>query len=395
MPFTEPAQLQHQIAATMAFYHPRCIDPQAGFFHYLTDDGQRYNRERRHLLSSAGYIAIYARHAAYSGDNEYLAWARHGLRYLETYHYQTRRQSYAWTLDHHRPDDATPRCEGLAAILLAYAALLRAGAQEASRGLTRVYHLLETHFYEPHWQRYADEADPNWQLTDYRSQRANLQVVEALLDAYEATQVSGYLTRARDVARSLWRQRMLLDDGWLWEHYDADWQPDFTFHRDRPEDAFRPWGFQIGDQLKWAHQLIRLSCLEGAESWMREIAQRLFIETVDSAWDTRHGGLMRSLDFNRLPLDRDKHYWVQAEALAVAAWLGDLTGEARYWRWFDRLGHYCWQVFVDHRHGAWFATLTPENRRYSREKSPAGKTDQASLMACHALLTIMRRRLAA
>ena len=36
--------LRAHIAATMAFYHPRAIDPRGGFFHYFKDDGTVYDR---------------------------------------------------------------------------------------------------------------------------------------------------------------------------------------------------------------------------------------------------------------------------------------------------------------------------------------------------------------
>ena len=34
--------LRSHIADTMAFYHPRAIDPKGGFFHYFRDDGPLY-----------------------------------------------------------------------------------------------------------------------------------------------------------------------------------------------------------------------------------------------------------------------------------------------------------------------------------------------------------------
>ncbi|MDE2086951.1 MAG: AGE family epimerase/isomerase, partial [Xanthomonadaceae bacterium] len=37
--FNSPAFLRRHIADTMAFYHPRAIDPAGGFFHYFKDDG--------------------------------------------------------------------------------------------------------------------------------------------------------------------------------------------------------------------------------------------------------------------------------------------------------------------------------------------------------------------
>ncbi|WP_110648245.1 AGE family epimerase/isomerase [Salinicola peritrichatus] len=392
MPLTTPHQIEQHIDKIMSFYHPRCIDPQAGFYHYLTDDGHVYNRTHRHLVSSARYVIVYARYAMHSGNAEYLAWARHGLKYLEESHYQTRTQGYAWTLDHGKPDDTTQHCQGLACVLLAYATALKAGIPEARGNLYRVHELQTRRFFEPHRGLYASTADEHWHVSGYRGQSANMHSCEALVAAFEATGDRAFVERAFDIARALWLKLAPMGNGWLWEHYDSNWRIDFDYHRDRPDDLFRPWGFQIGHQTEWAKLLVMLARHFPEEQWLVETAERIFIEAVEAGWDTRHGGLVRGVDFNREFLDRDKLYWAQAESLATAAMLGDLTSESRYWRWYDKLANYAWQHMIDHQHGAWYRILTPDNRRYSKEKSPATKTDYHTLGACYEILPIMRRQ---
>lgn len=392
MPLTTPQQIEQHIARIMAFYHPRCIDPQAGFHHYLTEDGDLYNRHRRHLLSSTQYVINYARYAMHTGNAEYLAWARHGLKYLEEAHFRTRTQGYAWVLDHGEPNDDIQHCDGLAFVLLAYATALQAGILEAREGLYRAHDTQHRHFFESRWHLYAADADAHWHLGPYRGQLANLRSCEALLAAYAATQDDRFLDLAQRTAGAVWQRLAPMGDGWIWEHYDADWKIDFDYHRDRPDDWLRPWGFQIGHQTAWARLLVTLAGLRPGEEWMLPTAKRLFIEAVDAGWDRKHGGLIYGVDFNRAPLNRDKVYWVQAGSLAAAARLGECTGEARYWRWYDRIANYCWQHMVDHEHGAWYRVLTADNRRYSKEKSPAGKTDYHTLDACYDMLSIMRRQ---
>ena len=34
---------------TMTFYHPHCMDPAGGFYHFYKDDGTIYDRKSRHL----------------------------------------------------------------------------------------------------------------------------------------------------------------------------------------------------------------------------------------------------------------------------------------------------------------------------------------------------------
>ena len=46
--------------------------------------------------------------------------------------------------------------------------------------------------------------------------------------------------------------------------------------------------------------------------------------------------------------------------------------------WMERVK---WAHFVDHKYGAWYRILTCDNRKYSDEKSPAGKTDYHTMGA--------------
>ena len=82
------------------------------------------------------------------------------------------------------------------------------------------------------------------------------------------------------------------------------------------------------------------------------------------------------------------------ESLAAAALLADQAAQAgdtvaatRYWNDYDRLWVYSWEHFVDHTYGAWYRILTCDNRKYSDEKSPAGKTDYHTMGACYEVLT--------
>ena len=55
---------------------------------------------------------------------------------------------------------------------------------------------------------------------------------------------------------------------------------------------------------------------------------------------------------------------------------------------------YSWKHFVDHMYRAWYHILTRENRKYSDEKSPAGKTDYHTIGGCYEVLNVIRQRIA-
>jgi mannose/cellobiose epimerase-like protein (N-acyl-D-glucosamine 2-epimerase family) len=252
---------------------------------------------------------------------------------------------------------------------------------------------MEQHFWEPAHSLYADEASADWQLAAYRGQNANMHGCEAMLAAFEATQDASYLTRALTLAEAITqRQAALADTGLgrlVWEHYRADWSIDWDYNRDDQTNIFRPWGFQTGHLTEWAKLLLQLEAHlppDRRPAWLLPTAQRFFDTAMQRGWDPIHGGLVYGFAPDGAVCDADKYFWVQAESFAAAALLALRTGDDAYWVWYERLWAYSWAHMIDHRYGAWYRILTPDNRAYSDEKSPAGKTDYHTMGACYDVL---------
>jgi mannose/cellobiose epimerase-like protein (N-acyl-D-glucosamine 2-epimerase family) len=381
--------LRSHIAHTMAFYHGRAHDPAGGFFHYFRDDGTVYDRAHRHLVSSTRFVFNYAMAAREFQQAEYLDEARWGLRYLREVHRDSASGGYAWTVRDGVPEDRSQQCYGVAFVLLAYSTAVKAGISEAAPWIDETWDLLEQRYWDPQARLYRDEASYDWTFSDYRGQNANMHMCEAMLAAYEATHAQRYLDRALLLAQRMTVDQAALADGLVWEHYDRDWQVDWKYNLDNPKHLFRPWGFQPGHQTEWAKLLMLLDRTTGA-AWCKPTAAKLFDRAVEHSWDAVNGGLAYGFAPDGKVCDDDKYFWVQAESLAAAARLAAGTGESRYWDWYERLWAYSWEHFVDHEHGAWYRILDARNRKYSDEKSPAGKTDYHTMGACYDVLAVLR-----
>ena len=392
--FRSETFLREHIAQTMAFYHPRAIDPAGGFFHYFLDDGTVYDAGHRHLVSSTRFVFNYAMAAIEFGKPEYLDATRHGLRYLRDVHRDASTGGYAWTLRDGKPEDRTNHCYGVAFVLLAYSTALKAGITETAAWMDETWNLLEKHFWDAEANLYRDEADPAWRFSTYRGQNANMHMCEAMLAAYQASREPRYLDRALTLARTMTQQQAKLANGLVWEHYHVDWSIDWDYHRDDPKHLFRPWGFQPGHQTEWAKLLMIMEPLlqerGQQEAWILPTAQHLFDTALARAWDPDHGGICYGFAPDGSICDGDKYFWVQAESLAAAALLHARTSDSKYDDWYINLWKYSWEHFIDHQHGAWYRILTQDNRKYSNEKSPAGKVDYHTMGACYEVLALIR-----
>jgi mannose/cellobiose epimerase-like protein (N-acyl-D-glucosamine 2-epimerase family) len=391
--FRNPGFLLEHIRHTMAFYHPRAIDPEGGFFHFWRDDGSIYDARTRHLVSSTRFVFNYAMAFRQFGDPDYLHAVRHGLAFLRSRHRNPATGGYAWMLDGARVSDATNHCYGLAFVLLACAHASMAGAEEAKPWIAETFELMERRFWEAPHGLYADEAIGDWSvLSPYRGQNANMHACEALLAAFDATGEARYLERAATLAHNVTVRQAALADGLVWEHYHCDWSVDRDYNRDDKTNIFRPWGYQPGHLVEWAKLLLileRHARLLEASDWLAPRATALFDAALARAWDGKHGGIVYGFAPDGTVCDGDKYFWVQAEAFAAAALLAHRTGEEKYWSWYDRIWAYSWQHLVDHRYGAWYRILTQDNRKISDEKSPAGKTDYHTMGACYEVLNVL------
>ncbi|MBU6470323.1 MAG: AGE family epimerase/isomerase [Gammaproteobacteria bacterium] len=374
----------------MAFYHPRAIDPAGGFFHYFKDDGSVYDTHHRHLVSSTRFVFNYAMAYREFANPAYLGAVHHGLRYLREVHRDARTGGYAWTIRDGHAEDRTNHCYGLAFVLLAYACARQAGIAQAADWMNETWDLLERYFWDEAAGLYRDEAGADWQFSNYRGQNANMHMCEAMLTAFESSNERRYLERALTLADNMTRHQAAKADGLVWEHYDQNWDVDWEYNRDNPKHLFRPWGFQPGHQTEWAKLLLILNRHLDIP-WLLPTARHLFDTALRRAWDNEFGGICYGFAPDGKICDTDKYFWVQAESLAAVALLAARTGEAEYWRWYERLWAYAWEYFVDHRYGAWYRILDRENRKYSDEKSPAGKCDYHTMGACYEVLRVLRK----
>jgi len=354
-----------------------------------------YDAATRHLVSSTRFVFTYAMAFRHFGKPEYLEQVRHGVAFLRNAHRNPATGGYTWLLKwaggRAEVLDAENHCYGLAFVLLAYSHALMAGVEEAREYIAETFALMEQRFWEPQHELYADQASADWsEVSSYRGQNANMHSCEALLAAYHATGDVAYLRRAELLAWNITQRQAGRANGMIWEHYKSDWSVDWEFNLHDKANLFRPWGYQPGHFTEWSKLLLQLEPL-GAHlsrdpSWLLPAAQKLFALAIDNAWDAQHGGIHYGFAPDKTICDADKYFWVQAETLAAAAQLAVRTGDAAYNAVYEKLWQYSWTHFVDHDHGAWYRILTADNRKYSDEKSPAGKVDYHTMGACYDIL---------
>ncbi|MGB1961787.1 MAG: AGE family epimerase/isomerase [Candidatus Puniceispirillaceae bacterium] len=393
--FTSPAFLTDHIASILDFYAPRARDPEGGFFHHFLDDGTVYDDATRHLVSSTRFVFNYASAFLHDGKDQHRDWAAHGLAYLRSHHQMPAiRQNlpghFCWQRNDTDIEDARAMAYGHAFVMLAAAHGVRAEIDGATDLLEESWQLMEDLFWDGDHSAYADERDQTLDiLSPYRGQNANMHAVEALLAAYESTNETRYLDRASIIAHKFTVAMTASTDGQIWEHYTTNWQHDWHYNIDKPDDLFKPWGYQPGHQVEWAKLLLQLNRHQPA-GWHLDRACGLFDTAMEKGWDPVHGGLVYGYAPDGSFCDATKYFWVQAEAIAASWRLFSVTGKESYRQHYLHLWQWSWDHLVDHNHGAWFRIVTRDGQWMEPYKSPAGKVDYHTLGACYDILDAMK-----
>lgn len=386
--FLSPDFIRKHTQSILDFYELTARDPKGGFFQNFLDDGTVFDPVNRHLVSSTRFVFNYAEAYRRGYGEHYANWAREGIDYLETKHKLSATQHYGWM--HGEQLDNTAMAYGQAFVILAYAHAHLAGVVDGRSKIAEIDKLLQSFFYQPEYRAYADQRSADLQQLDpYRGQNANMHLCEAYIAAYRATDEALYFDRADSLARRFAGELAEVSGGLIWEHYDTHWNPDWEYNIDKPDDLYKPWGFQPGHQTEWTKLLLQLNQLR-PDDWYVQRARALFDAAMNKGWDKEFGGLVYGFAPDGTFADANKYFWVQAESLAAAYRLYKVTGEQQYLDWYTRIWQYSWDHLVDHTNGAWYRIVARDGSKMTNEKSPMGKVDYHTLGACWDVLDCMK-----
>lgn len=384
--FTSPEFLDAHVRFILDFYEPNVRASDGGFHQCFRDDGSVYDTSMRHLVSSTRFVYNYANAYRHTGSDHYARWALEGLNFLQDAHRQPAGH-YAWTLAGDQVSDARAMAYGHAFVMLAAASCVRNNVCDATDMIDTVWAFMEDYFWEKDADAYADERDASLGTLDpYRGQNANMHMCEALVAAYEATGKAHFLDRACVLASRFAIDMADAHEGLIWEHYDSRWQRDMQYNIDKPDDLFKPWGFQPGHQVEWAKLLLQINTHNRDTRWV-DHARSLFDAAMIRGWDDQFGGLVYGFAPDGSFCDSHKYFWVHAEGFAAAWRLHKLTSEQRYLDDYNRLWAYSWEHLIDHEQGAWFRIKNRDGSKFDDLKSPPGKTDYHTMGACWDVLS--------
>jgi len=289
-----------------------------------------------------------------------------GLAALSREHRDPVAGGYFEAVGREGPADSTKTAYGHAHVLLAAASAWAAGHAEAMTVFEDALAVIDEHFWsEDDGAATTEACDRDWRtLEAYRGANSNMHLCECLLAAAEVGERPDLAGRAARIAARFIDGTARRHDWLLPEHYDLSWRPMLEYNRDRPDDPFRPYGATVGHSLEWSRLVICAGLATGRlDDWYIEAPEAMFELAVSVGWDTRHGGLAYTVDWDGTPANPDHYWWPVAEGIATSAYLLRVTGRARYEDWYRAFWDYAAEHLIDRERGGWYPELDARNRR--------------------------------
>ncbi|TDW96293.1 AGE family epimerase/isomerase [Dinghuibacter silviterrae] len=370
------------------FWMDHTIDPAGGFYGQIHANNEVEPGAPKGSVLNARILWTFA--AAYKQDPQtaYLQTATRAFDYIRAHFIDREYGGVYWTVDAKgKPLDTKKQVYALAFTiygLTEYAAAT--GSKEALDEAIRLYRDIETHSFDPTRGGYLEAFARDWSaLGDMRlsakdanekkTMNTHLHILEAYTNLYRVWKDDGLRVQTGRLITDFLHYMINPRTHHLVLFLDEDWTP-------------RSDTISFGHDIEASWLLLEAAEVIGSnDAFLRRAA----LDMVDAACKglAPDGALYYEYEPSRGHWRKEKHWWVQAEAMAglVHAW--QISGDAVYLERFERVWNFIDRRIIDHEGGEWVWGLHEDNSLMQGE-------DKAGLWKCpyhnsRALLEVSRR----
>ncbi len=383
------------------FWYDKSLDREhGGYIIHFDSDGQRRGTGTKMIVTQARTVWLFSRMArAGYRQQEYLDAAELGYRFLKDKMWDTTNGGFYWEVDatgarQLRPDKhlygQSFALHGLSEYYLA------SGKQEALDLATQLLTLIEEKAHDQTYGGYLESFQADWtpapaaqrsamgEPSGLKLMNTHLHLMEALATFYRA----GKLPLARE------RLRELIDIqsntvvrkplGACTDKYERDWTP-------RLDGNYATVSYGHDIENIW---LLMDACeAAGLSNYpFADLYKTLFRYSLKYGYDREYGGFFYTGAFSQPADDRNKHWWVQAEALVSALRMYRFTKNPQYLGIFEKTLDFIESNLVDWDHGEWHSLVTPAGRAQGDKANTwkAGYHNGRAMIECIDMLTAWR-----
>jgi cellobiose epimerase len=353
-----------------AFWYPKTLDRTNGGYLLNHDiEGRLKGPGTKMIVTQARMVWLFSRlaRAGYGGQN-YLEAADTGYRFMRDKMWDPASGGFFWEVDVTGDKRLRPKKHLYGQSFALYALseyYLASGKQEALDLALRLFNLMEEKTHDKTYGGYVEWFNEDWTSAapsepsymgepDFKLMNTHLHLLESMTAFYRASQLPLARERLLELIRIQSNAVVRKGLGACTDKYRRDWEPVLAGNFAR---------VSYGHDLENIWLLIDACDAAGISNYpLLDLYRALFEYSLKYGYDQAQGGFYYDGAFDRPAGNRDKSWWVQAEAAVSALYLYRLTHDAKYLRVFEKTYGWIEGHQADWKHGEWFETITPAGK---------------------------------
>ncbi|MFD2920179.1 AGE family epimerase/isomerase [Terrimonas rubra] len=386
-------EFQQELRAILQYWLQYTVDEtNGGFYGSVTNDNIPDTTAPKGLVLNSRILWAFAAAATHEYNQQYKEAADRSFDYIQQYFIDLTHGGAYWSVDAAgKPLDTKKQVYGIAFCIYGlseYVKLTR--SDQALQLAIDLYNNIETHARDITGEGYIEAFREDWsviadlRLSDKDSNtpkttNTHLHIVEAYANLYEVWPDEQLRKNIKNLLTIF--DQFIIDRNTyhLKLFFTREWQS---------QTAVCSFGHDI--EAAWLLQ----HCAEVIESsihtqYFKSLAVKMAQTTLN--WVDKDGALWYELDISSKTINRQKHWWVQAEAMVGFYNAYQLTGNKLYVQLCGRSWQFIQQYLIDTEKGEWFWGIDEKGQLLYEPKAGFWKCPYHNVRACLQLIGRMQK----
>ncbi|MFW6267700.1 MAG: AGE family epimerase/isomerase [Marinilabiliaceae bacterium] len=354
------SELSEELNNTLEFWATHAIDKQHGGFAGEVDaNGKMVPKADKGLVLNTRILWSFSAAYHFTTDERWIKLAHRAFDYLINHFYDQENGGFFWAVDDQgNVINDRKQVYGQGFAIYAFSEYFKAtGKQAALDHAVELFDLLDKHSYDPEYGGYLEALSANWgKMDDVRlslkdancpkSMNTHLHVLEPFSNLYRVWPKEILRKRMKSLVRIFIDRILDKRSGHFHLFFDEDWTVRSNMIS-YGHDIEGTWLINEAASLTEDPELIREARTRTSE--MAEVFVKEGIAPDNSVYYEKDPG--------RDELHKERHWWVQAEALVGLLDAYENTLNEDYFEIFLKIWRYIGRHVVDHNNGGWFGII--------------------------------------
>jgi mannose/cellobiose epimerase-like protein (N-acyl-D-glucosamine 2-epimerase family) len=386
----------------LPFWQQRALDREfGGFLTYFDKNGDPTGETDKALLTQARCLYSFsAAHRAGYGDGRFLELAQKGFEFLTRNFWDAEHQGWFWIVDREGiPVDPSKVVYGHAFVIYGLSEYFLASQDKtALRWANLTLSMLQNYAADIRFGGYFELMERDWSLKpggefggDRKSFDVHMHLMEAFTKLYEASGQWLHKRCARQIIGLIFSHIIHPEYNLGISQFDFGWKPlqailfktvwgadrDVKGREGRPPDN-TSYGHNV--EFGWLlNEAVGICDLDRSDYLDR--IKALYDHCLEYGIDWEKGGVFCEGPFEGPARERNKEFWQQAETLVAMLDAFELFGEEKYWKAYENVHRFVFDVVIDHKVGEWRPLLGPDNSPLREYMATAWKVNYHTIRA--------------